>query len=293
MSVFFLLKKGGNHLKIEKILNNNVVISLDKKGQDIIVMGSGVAFQKKRGDIIDETKIERVFTQQVPELTQKFQQMFHEIPIEYLEITEKIILYAESKLEYDFNDNLYLSLLDHIHFTIQRYHQGLKIENRLLTETKMMYKEEFEVAKEAVKMLNDTFGVELPEDESAFIAFHFVNAGSASTMGETVQKARIVQDALTIIKNYFKIELKEDSIDYYRLVTHLKFFVQRMSDGTEQPPTDSDGQLLQLVKTNYKESYECVNRIAKYIQLEFGYQVSGEEKLYLTIHIQRIREINA
>ena len=52
-------------------------------------------------------------------------------------------------------------------------------------------------------------------------------------------------------------------------------------------------QLLELVENNYKKSYECVRRIAKYIYLEFGYQVSDEEKMYLTIHIERVREHNA
>lgn len=52
--------KGGICLKIAKILNNNVVISVDKNGEDIIVMGSGIAFQKKHGDLIDEKKVERI-----------------------------------------------------------------------------------------------------------------------------------------------------------------------------------------------------------------------------------------
>ena len=64
-------------LKIVKVLNNNVVISLNEKGEDIIVMGSGIAFQKKRGDTIEENKVERIFSQQVPDLAAKFQKILH------------------------------------------------------------------------------------------------------------------------------------------------------------------------------------------------------------------------
>ncbi len=113
------------------------------------------------------------------------------------------------------------------------------------------------------------------------------------SMEDTVQRTRIVQDTLMIIRNYFKMEFQEDSLDYYRLVTHLKFFVQRMMDKKPLTATDGDRQLLELVENNYKKSYECVRRIAKYIHLEFGYQTSDEEKLYLTIHIERVREHNA
>ena len=254
-------------------------------------MGSGIAFQKKHGDLIDEKKVERIFTRQVPELAAKFQKLLSEIPMEYLEITEQIMLAAKKSLNYDFDDNLYLALMDHIHFAVQRYHDGMLIENRLLTEIQMMYPEEFKVGMDALKRINKTFDVALPEDEAAFIAFHFVNASTAGTMQDTIQRTRIVKDALTIIKNYFKIEFQENALDYYRLVTHLKFFVRRMTEGKVSP--DSDVALLEIVKNNYKDSYECVERIAKYIHLEFGYLVSSEERLYLTIHIERIRELHA
>ena len=280
-------------LKIVKVLNNNVVISLNEKGEDIIVMGSGIAFQKKRGDTIEENKVERIFSQQVPDLAAKFQKILHEIPGEYLEITEKIIENARKKLEHDFDDNIYLSLMDHIHFSVQRCREGMLIKNQLLTETKMMYRREYEAALEALELINKTFETELPEDEAGFIAFHFVNAGMNGSMEDTVQRTRIVQDTLMIIRNYFKMEFQEDSLDYYRLVTHLKFFVQRMMDKKPLTATDGDRQLLELVENNYKKSYECVRRIAKYIHLEFGYQASDEEKLYLTIHIERVREHNA
>ena len=280
-------------LKIVKVLNNNVVISLNEKGEDIIVMGSGIAFQKKRGDTIEKDKVERIFSQQVPDLAAKFQKILHEIHGEYLEITEKIIENARKKLEHDFDDNIYLSLMDHIHFSVQRYREGMLIKNQLLTETKMMYRGEYEAAKEALELINKTFETELPEDEAGFIAFHFVNASMNGSMEDTVQRTRIVQDTLMIIRNYFKMEFQEDSLDYYRLVTHLKFFVQRMMDKKPLTATDGDRQLLELVENNYKKSYECVRRIAKYIHLEFGYQTSDEEKLYLTIHIERLREHNA
>lgn len=289
----FKLRKRGMVLKIVKVLNNNVVISLNEKGEDIIVMGSGIAFQKKRGDTIEKDKIERIFSQQVPDLAARFQKILSEIPGEYLEITEKIIENARKKLEHDFDDNIYLSLMDHIHFSVQRYREGMLLKNQLLTETKMMYRREYEAAMEALKLINRTFKVELPEDEAGFIAFHFVNASMNGSMEDTIQRTRIVQDTLTIIRNYFKMDFQEDSLDYYRLVTHLKFFVQRMMDKKPLTSTDGDKQLLELVENNYKKSYECVQRIAKYIHLEFGYSVGEQEKLYLTIHIERVREHNA
>lgn len=216
-------------MNIVKVLNNNVVLSMDENQEDVIVLGNGIAFQKKYGDQIDDSKIERIFTQQIPELTARFQKMLSEIPMDFLEIAEKIILNAKLKLNHDFNDNLYISLMDHINFTIQRYREGMLIENRLLLETKVLYKDEFAAGKEAVELINTTFDVQLPEDEAAFIALHFVNASTGGSMQDTVQQTRIVQDTLTVIKNFFNMTFQEDSISYYRLVTHLKFFAQRIT----------------------------------------------------------------
>ena len=38
---------------IEKVLNNNAFISLDENGDEIIVMGKGIAFGKKGNQDID------------------------------------------------------------------------------------------------------------------------------------------------------------------------------------------------------------------------------------------------
>lgn len=204
-----------------------------------------------------------------------------------------MIHYAQNELDTKFNDNLYLSLMDHIYFTIKRYHENMLIQNRLLFETKLMYPEEFRVGNEIVQKMNKMFNVDLPEDEAAFIALHFVNANLGTDNPSSKTQDKIVQDMLTIIKNYFKLSINSDTLQYVRLVTHLKFFAQRITQKKMQATSGGDVQLFSVVKERYSISYECVQRISQYLQIEYGYSISDEEKLYLTIHIERIRELNA
>lgn len=204
-----------------------------------------------------------------------------------------MIHYAQNELGTKFNDNLYLSLMDHIYFTIKRYHENMLIQNRLLFETKLMYPEEFRVGNEIVQKMNKMFKVDLPEDEAAFIALHFVNANLGTDNPSSKTQDKIVQDMLTIIKNYFKLSINSDTLQYVRLVTHLKFFAQRITQKKMQATSGGDVQLFSVVKERYSISYECVQRISQYLQIEYGYNISDEEKLYLTIHIERIRELNA
>lgn len=44
-------------MKIAKVLNNNIAIAVGRDGNDVIVLGSGIAFQKHRGDEVDESRI--------------------------------------------------------------------------------------------------------------------------------------------------------------------------------------------------------------------------------------------
>ena len=46
---------------INHVINNNVVSAFDNEQNEIIVMGKGIGFQKKSGQEIPETKIEKRF----------------------------------------------------------------------------------------------------------------------------------------------------------------------------------------------------------------------------------------
>ncbi|WP_172451680.1 PRD domain-containing protein, partial [Enterococcus faecalis] len=62
-------------------------------------------------------------------------------------------------------------------------------------------------------------------------------------MNETVEITRIVQEISSINRLNFRLEFDEDSLDYYRMITHLKFFAQRMVAHTPLASNDEDIQL--------------------------------------------------
>lgn len=48
-------------MKIFKVINNNIVITLDQNNQEIILMGRGLVFKQRSGNNIDANLIENVF----------------------------------------------------------------------------------------------------------------------------------------------------------------------------------------------------------------------------------------
>ena len=275
---------------IEKILNNNAVVSLSDERSEIIVMGKGIAFGKKRGDLIDDDRIEKVFTLKNGDLTNKLKQLIEEIPIEYMAVSEDIIKFTKLQLGKSLNDTIYISLTDHIHYAVERFKKGLIIKNGLLWEIKNLYKEEFQIGLEALKMIEQAFGVGLPEDEAAFIALHIVNAELNEDIGNIMAMTEIVKEILKIVKYHFLIEFEEESLNYYRFITHLKFFAQRLVN-KEFYEDDRQDDLFQIVKTRYTDSYGCALKIKEFINKKYRYIITQDEMMYLTIHIERVVKI--
>lgn len=128
---------------INKILNNNVVVILGENEEEQIVMGRGIAFKKSIGDEIDENMIDKVFTLSDKGMANKFTELLKELPLEYVEIANEIIKYAKLQLGKRLNDNLIISLSDHIQTAVERHLEGITVKNVLLWDVKRFYKDEF------------------------------------------------------------------------------------------------------------------------------------------------------
>ena len=53
---------------------------------------------------------------------------------------------------------------------------------------------------------------------------------------------------------------------------------------------EENGELFQIIREQYKEAYGCVKMIYLMMKEEYEYDMTEDEMLYLTIHIQKITE---
>ncbi len=272
-------------MQIEKIINNNIVSSFDEKGAELVVMGRGIGFRARSGQEIGETKIEKIFRMDTSSDTRHLQDLLAEIPLERVQLATKIIQECENKVSGTLSQNIYITLTDHINFALQRIEQGIQFQNPLLWETKRFYPKEFAAGKYAVEQINEHLGVDLPDDEAATIALHFVNAEMGVELTNTMHITKIIQSVFKIVRYQFHINLDEESLDYERFLTHLKFFAQRIV--TDQHMKE-DEVLHAMIRSQYKEAYNCAERIRDHIQKEFGLKVPEAELVYLAVHIERI-----
>ncbi len=273
-------------MKIDKIINNNLVRAFENN-KEIIVMGCGLGYKKKIGEIIDEKKIEKVYAIENKTVSDRLMTLLSDIPLEHIQTSNEIISYAKYSLGKRLNENIYITLTDHISFAIERANKGLEFQNALLWEIKRFYNHEFLIGKEALLIIKKRLGVELTEHEAGFIALHIVNAELGSNnMDQTLDITKLIQNVLNIVKYHYKIDLDEYSLNYERFITHLKFFAQRIFSGKEIEVEDKN--FCEMIKKQYKDTYECTEKIRDYIQKEFDHKLTDEEMMYLTVHIRRI-----
>lgn len=274
--------------EILKIVNNNIVCSVDEDGQEILLRGLGIGFKKKVKDFVDDNQIEKIYKISNPSTRNKLQELLSDIPLEYVETCTEIIEYAKASLKRKLNENIYLTLTDHISFAIERMRKNQEYKNALLTETKRFYPEEYTIGVQALEIIKEKLDVTLPIDEAGLIALHIVNAELDTKMSDMVQITELIHRVLDIIKSYYQIEFDEDSLYYDRLVTHLKFFGQRLFNN--KVTRNEDAVFHEMVKVQYPRDYECANLIRKYIEETYHKEISEEEMVFLTVHMRRITD---
>ncbi|KIL45280.1 PRD domain-containing protein [Jeotgalibacillus soli] len=127
------------------------------------------------------------------------------------------------------------------------------------------------------------------EDEAASIALHLVNSQtSENNMDEIVNVVKMVNDLLNIVKYHFQMAMDEDSVNYDRFLTHLRFFSWRLIRKEKTNINNEDDFLFQQVKRQYEKAYQCSVKMAAYVEKTYQWTISNDEKVYLTLHIHRV-----
>ncbi len=193
-----------------------------------VVDGPGIAFGKKRGQAVDMAKVEKTFFLKDQATMNKFTDLVIDVPLQEVDASERVINYAKIKLGKQLNENIYVNLTDHLHMAIKRFkEEGISLSNPLKWDIARFYPDEFAVGKKAVAVVKDAFDVDLGDDEAAFIAVHFINAeaGTDAEQNLAIGVTTIVKEVEDLVKAYFHTEFDEQSLNYYRFITHLKFFL--------------------------------------------------------------------
>lgn len=279
--------KWGRTMKVLKVLNNNVLIADHSSYGEVILIGKGVGFNRAKGDSIDSSSVEKFFVLKNEKAQEEYIKLLPFVDSEMHEVIISSIDLIKNRVNTPLNEHIHVAFTDHLMFTFNRISNGMEVRNPFLVETKTLYPFEFEIAKEVVGHIAQKTGVVLPEGEVGFIALHIHSSVMNRELSEVNQDSQLVTKLINMIEDQLKTEIDKDSIDYTRLVRHLRYTIERVKTGerVEEPEKISS-----LLKEEYPVCYNLSWKLIKVMQQALTKPVYNAEAVYLTMHLQRLQK---
>jgi beta-glucoside operon transcriptional antiterminator len=269
-----------------KVLNNNVVISIDEHGGERVLMGRGLGFQLKPDDPIDQSKIEKTFVLDGGEEGERERRMLEAVPYPVLEAVTRAVDDAERSLERSLGRRFTLGVLDHIQFVLERMDQGLRVPAANMPELRVLHPHESAAAVRMTESIGAALGRPLPPEEAVFLTMHLLNATRDEPNGTAALLFRRVQHVATTVETGLGIALDTESPDYARFVLHVQFLLQRLVSKSMLRSTDTS--FFEFAKHSYPRSYEIAQRVKEYMRAATESELTDEELLYLIVHVERL-----
>lgn len=276
-------------MQVVRVFNNNSVVvkrTKNSKMTEAVVVGPGIGFKKKKGDKINQNKVEKIYYIE-SDLQDRLLKVLNTSKKEYLEIAEIIMKKAEA-LACKITTTSILSLTEHISFAIERFKSGIKLPNLLINEIQSFYKDEFEIGRWAVKYIEERISIDLGEDEAGYIALHIINTTSkGNNTSDTVDLLRFVSGVVELIDTHYKVKTSNQSFNKNRLVTHLKFLGNRIFLTNEITENDGTIDLYNYLTTSNIKHQSFAYEVTRYVDDNFNIKIEKNEIVYLLIHINK------
>ncbi|WP_420491310.1 glucose PTS transporter transcription antiterminator GlcT [Neobacillus drentensis] len=278
--------EGLANLLIDKVLNNNVLIAEHPSFKEVVLIGKGIGFNRKRGDYIETETVEKLFVLKDEKEQENYIKLLPFIDLDYLEVIISAIDIIKQRTHTDLNEHIHVALTDHLMFALTRSSKGMEMRNPFLVETKALYRHEYEIASTVVDYISDKTGIHLPVGEIGFIALHIHSALTNKNLSDVNQHSQLVSKLVNMVEEQFDIGIDKESIDYMRLVRHLRFAIERVikAEKVEEPE-----KIANLLKVEYPVCYNLSWKLIKVMQQTLKMKVFDAEAVYLTMHLQRLQ----
>lgn len=156
-------------------------------------------------------------------------------------------------------------------------------------EVRKLFPQQYQIAKEVVQLMEKRTGLTFGSSEAVYLTYHLVNTETDETdLQDTMRITKIIHAIVDIVQYQFGIQLDQDSFNVDRFVTHLRRFIIRHMKRITDEDDELDPGSLALMQAKYTDAYATVEKIATYLDKTENWQLTSDDKLYLTLHIWRV-----
>lgn len=267
-------------MRLLKKINNNFAIALDSKGEQIIVEGKGIGFNKMPCDLNDLSQVSHTYyNAKIQDIT-----LIQYVSEDLMELCGKIFDFAIKTVGERVNPNLTFTLADHIQFCIERNEKNIEMKIPLYYDIEYLYPKESKVAEYALKLIFDELHIMLPDTEKTGIAMNIINS-ELQQEEDYSNNDELVELCTSVIEKSMDMKIDRNSFSYSRFVTHLHYLFRRVTEGKQVSPENM--KLFKTISIDYPEVRKCVD-IMENVLRKKNFIMNDEEKIYLMMHVNRL-----
>lgn len=275
-------------MRIVRIYNNNVALAQSSTGEQVVVIGRGLAFGRRRGDMVDPTLVEQTFVPDHGTPDEHLAGSLAQIPSEILGIATDLegLVKAEGiRVSHSF----IAPVADHINYAVIRAREGLSVDYPLALEVRQLYPQEVLFGERALDLIEERLGLRLPEIEAIPLALHLVNSQFASDdMRSTYRMTEVFAQIFDVIGTGFGEPVERSLMSAARFVTHLRYLFVRASQPLEGQEGAAVPLLLESLKDAHPHAFAVATKVKLVLEVHLEQNLTEDELTYLTIHIARL-----
>lgn len=268
--------------RIIKTLNHNAILAADMKdNQEYILLAKGIGFGKKVSERVEAPEDASIYSLQNVTKQGKAKELVRDIPAEYFEISNRILECAEQEFGKIDRDILF-PMANHIAYAVKRMQDGEQISNPLTSDIRVLFYKEYKIAEISRELLKEMMHVDITDDEIGYIALHVHSCLEEEGVATSMQMALIVRECVTMIEEQSGRKIDILSLDYNRLMNHIKFMFARAVNGETLKLNMNE-----YIKQNYPKAFEMAETICRHMGKALNKQLDEVEIGYLAMHIER------
>lgn len=280
-------------MRISRIYNNNVALTVNHLGQEAVVIGRGIAFGKRKGQMIDPAAVEQTFVPEQGMSGERLSLTLSEIPAEILSIATGLESRVRADGVLELSNSFIIPLADHMHYAVMRAREGVRVDYPLAPEVTLLYPREVEYGRSVIAAVRERLQVQMDPGEAIPLALHLVNAQFATAdMSQAFRMTEVFAQVFEIIEASYERTINPDSMSAARFVTHLRYLFVRASRTSTNRAEDVDEvsqpSLLAALRSDAPRAYACAQKVLLVLQMQLKQSLTRDELTYLTIHIARL-----
>ncbi len=271
---------------VNKVYNNNVVLGTDPDGKEVVLLGKGLGFGRRPGDVVADAAGQRFVSDATYRATQ-LAEMLAGSTWEQARVAQRIVDLAHDRLGIEVNQAILLPVLDHLSFAVRRAAEGIEIEFPLKWEVAQLYPDESAVGRRALAIANHALGVRLQPDEWVAFSLHFVNQRWArGDVASTMALTDVINAAFAELEQRWGKPIDRVSMGAARFVTHLRYLMVRVAE--DRQLTDAPMDIMGAMRVSHPTAADAAVRLGEVVGLRLGRTLTADEVAYLALHAGRL-----